>query len=151
MSYENPERESALDNESRETLNVRLDKGEDILERAWCPPVLAEEDRYSAGSDAVSYILTALFGPAGFYQYDAAQDESTPRPVMHSDRYGEAVEFVARALESWRGDAEDYTVPENRELHIRSLENEFMNLHGEGARAEEIAEEIAKLKEKGQA
>ncbi len=60
------------------------------------------DDPETAAADAISDILTAVFGPAGTY---------TGEETLRRDR-DEAVEAAAallfHALQSWKGDAEDY-------------------------------------------
>jgi hypothetical protein len=66
-------------------------------------------DPETAASDAISDILTELFGPAGTYGEDY-------RTIKYNDEALEnARALLDRALRSYAGDAEDYTrmpVPE---------------------------------------
>jgi len=65
---------------------------------------MALEDRETYASDAISDILTAVLGPAGVISPGGA--------LFYDDEtYGRAQDLLAHALESYRGDAEDYTRP----------------------------------------
>lgn len=60
-----------------------------------------DEDRETYAADVISDVLTALFGPAGTTTHDGA--------ITHNvDAQLKAEFLLARALDSYRGDAEDY-------------------------------------------
>jgi hypothetical protein len=64
------------------------------------------EDRETYGGDAVSDILTALFGPAG---HCVEGEESGPvKRVWNDEARREAEAFLDHCLRSWEGDSEDY-------------------------------------------
>lgn len=61
----------------------------------------ADEDRLMFAADAISNILTAALGPAG---YDGD---------LNLDRLEQASSLLDRALTGYEGDAEDYTTEED--------------------------------------
>lgn len=64
-----------------------------------------DDDPETYGSDAISNILTAIFGPYGAYNSDNGdfvQSESVNQEVV--------MEFLRGCLESYMGDSEDYDV-----------------------------------------
>lgn len=89
-----------LDKESQEILDRRACHGERMLIQVWGRALLNDEDREAAGSDAISNIFTALFGPAGAFVNGAMKDNDEARE--------NARRLVRRALGSYFGDAEDY-------------------------------------------
>jgi hypothetical protein len=87
------------------------DAAQKLNDRVWIGelcmrPVGATDgpDRETTARDAVSDILTALFGPAGYYVDDGAHGyiayDDDARTNVH--------EFLDLAEHSWVGDAEDY-------------------------------------------
>ncbi len=61
-----------------------------------------QEERETYAADAISDILTALYGPAGAYDVEGkleSEDAATET----------AYALLQRAFHSWLGDAEDYT------------------------------------------
>lgn len=96
-----------LDSESTEQFQRRVDVGHHCMVAAHGTPcshdwVVDEEDRETCASDAIADILTALFGPAGTSSCGGAisYDQAA---------LDKAQDFLAHALDSYRGDAEDYT------------------------------------------
>lgn len=69
--------------------------------------IVSNDEPETAASDAVSHILTALFGPAGTSSPDGAI-------TYDDDAISRAHDFVQNALASWRGDAEDYVTEAGR-------------------------------------
>lgn len=63
-------------------------------------------DVHSFAMDAVSNILTTLFGPAGGYQ----QTDGLPNVVYNVEAIRDAGAFLGAALRSYKSDAEDYEV-----------------------------------------
>lgn len=102
---------STLDEDGAATYRKRVYIGERCMALAHGGPAPAD-DRETAASDAISDILTALYGPAGTYRYESEEvlDKSLPRYQMRPDAQHAARTLLQDALESWYGDAEDYTV-----------------------------------------
>jgi hypothetical protein len=97
-----------LDEESQEMLDRRIAIGDRCI-------VIAanglddesyylddEDDRRTYACDAVSDILSALFGAAGSFTPDG-------KPQYDWDQIGAARNFLDSALRSYEGDAEDYS------------------------------------------
>lgn len=102
---------SILDADSQETLRQRSIVGHRcIASAADAPSPVAEDDRETYASDAVSDILTALFGPAGCY-VQKNNEHWKLEAVENAQR--DAQLFLNRCINSWIGDAEDYTVSES--------------------------------------
>lgn len=93
--------------QSRDKLDVRTDRGNSMLRQAWGTYPEHEEDRECAAKDAISDILTAVFGPAGHYRDVRGEDGRLER-VTHESTYANASMLVSSALDSYFGDAEDY-------------------------------------------
>ena len=91
--------ETALDlDDGGEQLDRRIDRGKAALDAG------ADGDEpETMATDAISNILTALFGPEGWHN-----DEGAYRP--HVNALDKARELLDQALDSYQGDAEDYTV-----------------------------------------
>jgi hypothetical protein len=112
-----------LEQHSRETLRKRSFTGERCIALAYDGPWSAadevenDEDRESYASDAVSDILTALFGIPGTF---GPERNGGGRLVSEPDyeAIDKASAFMQRALDSWRGDAEDYIVAEADEVEL---------------------------------
>jgi len=85
-----------------EDLRRRALIGEVCMARAYGVGIVPEADRETSASDAISNILTALYGPAG----------ETPlhgRKTDDLDAQRQAAGLLSSAYQSWLGDAEDYT------------------------------------------
>lgn len=67
---------------------------------------LLAEERETYAKDAISDILTALFGAAGSY---VANHDGETGLIPERFALNEARRLVEEAFESWTGDAEDYT------------------------------------------
>lgn len=78
----------------------RVTAGEQALSTAGYG--LYEDDRETAAVDMIANVLTALYGPAGYYM---PTEVTTEADVM-----AEARELVERALRSYMHDNEDYIV-----------------------------------------
>lgn len=117
--------EPELDTDAQGYLDKRKRKGEKILRVAWGKRnELHEDDRLSAATDAISNVLTAMYGPAGLCLpptgiFDNvsdviadAQGVETWRVELDELRMKQAKELLHHALGSYEGDAEDYTVEE---------------------------------------
>ncbi len=63
-------------------------------------------DPETAASDAISDILTGLFGPAGTISY--TEGDTRYEFNFRDEAIEAATRLLADAMESWRGDAEDY-------------------------------------------
>lgn len=102
-----------LDADSEKQLAGRRSRGEHLLVTAWGRKVL-DDERISAASDAISDILTALYGPAGHYA-DVQDDAGDThwRAVWNDDALESAQELLDRSMRSYQGDAEDYTEVES--------------------------------------
>ncbi len=85
----------------QEDLDRRIENGEHLMVTAYTRAIAADE-KETAGSDAVSDILTALFGPAGHYDGEKVVHD---HDVNHQARV-----FLDHAYHSWCGDAEDYFI-----------------------------------------
>ena len=97
-----------MDEDARDQLDRRTRIGIEACELAD-----AGEERETQARNIVSDILTALFGPAGYCEWIEASDSESSyrgaRVVLDEERGGLARTFLDMALESWEGDAEDYT------------------------------------------
>jgi hypothetical protein len=85
---------------SDDTFKKRAEIGEACIVAAFSGQT-HDEDREMYARDAVSNILTALFGKAG-----ARNDRGEIR--YSSEARANAENFLSACLRSWRGDAEDY-------------------------------------------
>ena len=94
-----------MDEEARVTMDERARVGNACIDQAAGSGLFVAEDHETHARDAVSDILTALFGPAGYCVYD----ESRAEVVLDDERNIIARTFLYMALEAWEGDAEDYT------------------------------------------
>ena len=98
-----------LTSESQAKLDERVGIGTALIKSAWCGRVeRGDEDFTTAAKDAISNILTALFGPAGHWIYDEGNPVSGVSLVTDADAYADASSLVDDALQSYFGDAEDY-------------------------------------------
>lgn len=89
-----------LDSEAEELLRKRVAKGNSMLRMTW-GRWLVDGERESAAADAISDILTAVFGPSGTTNYDGK--------IEHDElAQSEAQELLDRAMRAYQGDAEDY-------------------------------------------
>lgn len=88
------------------SFNMRRRRGERMIANSagYAYSKIDEDDREAFASDAVSDILTALFGPAGGYK----PQDGPVEIVMNRAAIEEADEFLSRCLRSYEGDAEDY-------------------------------------------
>lgn len=94
-----------LDHESQKVLDRRVDIGEKCLCAVAGTGIVPDEgDRETLAVDAISDILTALYGPAGYYM---PTEVTTDEDVM-----AQARSLVARALRSYMHDNEDYAPAE---------------------------------------
>ena len=93
------------DQDSQKLFDERATKGAKLIEQTWGRPV-EDEERESAAKDAVSDILTSLFGAAGSYFDPGPGKPWALRP--NELALNDARAFIERAFESWVGDAEDY-------------------------------------------
>lgn len=84
-------------------LGRRKDLGEKCLRLVHGNPV-HPEDRESAASDAISDILTAMYGPAG----TTVESDGRYQVVLNGKTLDKARELLDHALRSYEGDAEDY-------------------------------------------
>ena len=104
-----------LDNHAQDTLDKRIAIGDR------CIAIAAEgvdsdsyyvedaaEERETHASDAVSDILTALFGAAGTWDEASRTPDGRAHIVHDFVKHGTAKEFLDHCLQSWIGDAEDY-------------------------------------------
>jgi len=96
--------EVTLDDQSRRTLADRQSKGREALWIAWGRNPEGDE-RESAARDAISNILTYLYGPAGYY---SSRSDDGLQPVDDDEAQDNARELLASARRSYQGDAEDY-------------------------------------------
>jgi hypothetical protein len=105
-----------LEPEAQAKLDTRRDRGETMLAVTWAPYVPEGDDRESAAADAISDILTAVFGPAGVRIPKTTEDGTPYVSVMYDT---EAGAMLGRALRSYEGDHEDYTVPPDETVPAR--------------------------------
>ena len=102
-----------LDDESQGTLDKRAAVGDRCCAIAWegldteSYYIDNEEDRECAAKDAISDVLTTLFGPAGVYRLVEGNDDSDYEPNHGAQEA--ARNLLNLALDAWYGDAEDYT------------------------------------------
>jgi hypothetical protein len=94
-------------NPTKSDLESRRERGNEILTLVWGPEPLNEE-RESAAADAISDILTALYGPAGHYEDTGPDEIAGFYAVWNETALRQAEAMLSRSEESWRGDAEDY-------------------------------------------
>jgi hypothetical protein len=97
-----------VDSYSRQTQKRRARIGEECITAAGY--FTAMVDRETSGKDAVSDILTALFGRSGQYRLVAGNDDTEPEDNQQAQQQARA--FLDSAFTSWLGDAEDYTYRE---------------------------------------
>lgn len=105
-----------MDEEARDNLDRRVRTGNECIDVAAGFTIPEESDENETyARDAVSHILTALFGPAGYSVWEADPNYSAESGVrfkeiaLDEERGTLARTFLDMALESWEGDAEDYT------------------------------------------
>jgi hypothetical protein len=60
----------------------------------------------TAAADVISDILTALFGPEGFHDHEG-------RYQPNAEAHDKAQAMLDRAMDSYTGDAEDYTTEDD--------------------------------------
>ena len=96
-----------LDTDSLETLERRSEIGVRCTEIAHGSVPVPAEDRETAAKDAISDILTALYGPCGTYKWVEGEPS---RFVPNDGAEIEAQNLLDAAFDSWAGDAEDYTI-----------------------------------------
>lgn len=95
-----------LSPDSRDSFFKRKNRGDLLITTAWSREVTGPEDREAAATDGISDILTALFGRAGDW---SARDESGVGIIHYNAMaISNAAALLNRALESYKGDAEDY-------------------------------------------
>lgn len=92
-----------MDEEARDKLDRRVRIGIEACELAD-----AGEERETQARDIVADILSALFGPAGYCVFHPL-NEQPAKIVLDEERGTLARTFLDMALDSWEGDAEDYT------------------------------------------
>lgn len=102
-----------LDNESKSKLGQRVSRGKQLIGSAWGTTwdEMHPEDRESASKDAISDILTALFGHAGtavFGEPDAEGFRTFARIEPNGSSPEAAQALLDAAMRSYQGDAEDY-------------------------------------------
>jgi hypothetical protein len=97
-----------LDHDGRRSLAARINTGERCLEIAWGSKP-ESDDLQSAAYDAISDILTALLGPAGWY---VQQGDDLNKRHWNHEALQEAEAMLQAALRSYEGDSEDYIVEE---------------------------------------
>src|SRR4051812_10813314 len=95
-----------LTTQAQETLQRRRDIGDASLRSAWGYMPEGEEDREAAAKDAISDILTAVFGPAG--KMVTCSDGVGYVPELDLQATANAGGLLDAALLSYFGDAEDY-------------------------------------------
>jgi hypothetical protein len=95
----------ALDSRAQESLDKRVERGEELLQIVWGRKVEGD-DRETAAKDAISDILTALLGPAGVAHFHA--DGTFNEVAINDFRINEAARITSQAVDSYQGDAEDY-------------------------------------------
>jgi hypothetical protein len=91
-----------LDRDSQTTLDGRAQVGRIAMNVAWGRTPIHPDDLEFAARDVISDVLTAVLGPAGSVSVDAEIE-------YDEDTISRAHNLLYRALESYRGDAEDYT------------------------------------------
>jgi len=99
-----------LDKHSQETLDKRATLGLKMLRDAWGTE-LDGEDFESAAKDAISDVLTAVFGPAGTLNLSDRRS-GRAKVELNSQSVEGATALMVRALDSYFGDAEDYVEDE---------------------------------------
>lgn len=101
-----------LTNDAQAKLDERIAVGRECIEVAAgdfpARAGVADDDLDTYAVDAVSNIITALLGPAG-YMADDGEEAHTFELLEDEDAYAKAEDFLRRALAGWNGDAEDYT------------------------------------------
>lgn len=138
-----------LDNYSNIKLGQRVLTGNALIARAWQGASIENhEDRECAAKDAISDILTTLFGPAGKLVEAEPVEVVRAGRRMKVDLNSEAVEnataLLDAALQSYFGDAEDYTeveVPEpdsGSQATAESLLRRVVSRGGSGPLYDEI-------------
>jgi hypothetical protein len=95
----------ALDSRAQESLDKRVERGEELLQIVWGRKVEGD-DRETAAKDAISDILTALLGPAGVAHFH--KDGTFNEVAINDFRINEAARITSQAVDSYQGDAEDY-------------------------------------------
>ena len=94
---------SSLDDNSREQYERRVEWGTKAIELG------DDGDPETQASDIISDMLTALYGPSGVYVFLAPSGLGRGRYEGRDEARAQAWALLARALESWEGDSEDYT------------------------------------------
>jgi hypothetical protein len=94
-----------IDSYGQNLLDLRKKVGRDCLDVVDKVNGLGEDDETNA-ADAISDILTELYGPAGVYR----KDSDGYQRVNDDEAELKANALLDRALGSWLGDAEDYSV-----------------------------------------
>lgn len=95
-----------LTDDSQDQLDRRTARGAFIVNESLGHIPTNEEDAEMAASDAISDVLTRLFGYAGYY---VENHDGGSGLVNNEFALNEARRVIERAYESWAGDAEDYT------------------------------------------
>lgn len=91
--------------ESQSRVDIRAQRGRDMVKLCWGIEPMCEDDFDAACKDAISDILTARFGPAGHMVVDFSGGYVI---VTDADVWANASSLVDAALQSYYGDAEDY-------------------------------------------
>ena len=102
-----------LDEQSQEKLDQRHEIGYECVKAAAGRDVVLgdeDEDITSFVKDAIADILTFHLGPRGFYRWQLVNGQASGPGhfVGGQGIVDQAHELVSDAVESWRGDAEDY-------------------------------------------
>lgn len=105
-----------LDPDGHSALERRTAIGEEIMAVAYGGSTPHEEDRETAASDAISDVLTAMYGPAGHYVIVSEEPYSSER-VDNVEALSNAQGLLSHSMRSYEGDAEDYTVEPEPALH----------------------------------
>lgn len=101
--------ETKLESFGRAQLDRRKDVGLACIEEAAGHPVTEDdnEELETYASDAISDILTAVYGPAGHYTW---RPEGVGLRVDNTEALDNAQGLLSHAMRSYEGDAEDYTL-----------------------------------------
>jgi len=124
-----------LEQHAQETLERRQRLGNEILALAWRDPFTNDEDRELAAKDAISDVLTAVFGPAGTTIFPELP--GTGQTVVDDKAKNDAAALLLAALDSYLGDAEDYVeVVEEKSPAVQAIEK--LIRHEEASRVRAI-------------